>query len=88
MGAALAPGPFQTFLTQEPFCSKVTLASLVKLRDQSLRAEKKEVSQLGSVPNLKFLLFQVTRYVMIPSTFSCRCYDQIWGGEQHSAGPF
>ena len=39
-GGGPAPGPSQTFLTQEPFCSKVTLASLVKLRDQSLRAER------------------------------------------------
>lgn len=39
-GAALAPGPSQTVLTQEPFsgqgraayCCKVTLASSVKLR--------------------------------------------------------
>lgn len=56
--------------------------------DQSLRVEKKETSQLGNVPSLKILLFQVTGRMMMPSTFSCRCYDRRWGGEQHSAGPF
>ena len=36
----------------------------------------------------KNFTFQVTGRMMMPSTFSCRCYDQRWGGDQHSAGPF